>query len=92
MLRFTNKNELATKASYQVTHMLAKRMKPFSDAKLIKKCMKTVVNTLFCNFSNFKEIHDQISSLQFLIIKEIIKNVCDPQIIFKNYIWPILQS
>ncbi|XP_022181893.1 general transcription factor II-I repeat domain-containing protein 2B-like [Myzus persicae] len=64
MLRFTNKNELATKASYEVTHMLAKRMKPFSDAELIKNCMETVVNTLFCNFSNFKEIRDQISNLQ----------------------------
>lgn len=60
ILRFTNKNELATKASYEVTHMLAKRMKPFSDAELIKKCMETVVNTLFCNFSNFKEIRDQL--------------------------------
>lgn len=64
MLRFTNKNELATKASYEVTHMLAKRMKPFSDVELIKKCMETVVNTLFCTFSNFKEIRDQISNLQ----------------------------
>jgi len=44
--------------------MLAKRMKPFSDAELIKKCMETVVSTLFCNFSNFKEIRDQISNLQ----------------------------
>jgi len=26
--------------------------------------METVVNTLFCNFSNFKEIRDQISNLQ----------------------------
>ena len=34
MLRFTNKNELATKASYEVTHMLAKRMKPFDENKL----------------------------------------------------------
>lgn len=64
MLRFTNKNKLATKASHEVTHMLAKRMKPYSNAELLKNCMETVANTLYCNFYNFKEIRDQISNLQ----------------------------
>jgi hypothetical protein len=45
MLRFSNKNELATKVSYEVTHLIAKHMKPFSDAELLKDCIENVVNT-----------------------------------------------
>jgi len=32
-------------------------------AILIKDCIETVVNILFCNFSNFKELREQISNL-----------------------------
>lgn len=44
MLRFTNKNDFAIKAPYKVTRLLAKRMKPFSNAELTKDCTETVVN------------------------------------------------
>jgi len=44
--------------------LLPKRIKPFSDAILTKDCIETVVNTLLCNFSNFKEIREQISNFQ----------------------------
>lgn len=37
MLRFTNKNRLAIKVSHEKTHLLAKRMKPFSDVEFMKK-------------------------------------------------------
>lgn len=34
-----NKNELTTKASYLVTEILARKMKPFSDAETVKECV-----------------------------------------------------
>lgn len=51
MTTAVGQNEAVTKASYQVCYMLAKRMKPFTDAELIKECMLTVSQTLFGKFS-----------------------------------------
>lgn len=47
MMRFTNKNELAIKSSYELAHLLAKSMKPFTDAEIIKNCIGTTVLILF---------------------------------------------
>lgn len=58
------KNELTTKASYQVTEILAQKMKPFSDAEIVKECVVTVCKTLFSQFSNNKQILDEVSKLQ----------------------------
>lgn len=52
MLRFTNKNELATKASYEVTHLLAKRMKSFSDAELIKDLLQSSISKTPVDINN----------------------------------------
>lgn len=56
-------NEAITKASYQVCNMLAKRMKPFTDAELIKECMIVASQTLFQSFSNNKQIMAEIKKL-----------------------------
>lgn len=45
-------------------YLIAKRIKRFSGVEIVNYCIDIVVNTLFCNFSNFKEIRDQISNLQ----------------------------
>uniref|UniRef100_A0A6P7H4I0 Zinc finger BED domain-containing protein 5-like n=1 Tax=Diabrotica virgifera virgifera TaxID=50390 RepID=A0A6P7H4I0_DIAVI len=57
-------NELTTKASYQVTEILAKKMKPFSDTEIVKECVVTVCNTLFSQFANNEQILDEVSKLQ----------------------------
>ena len=59
-----SKNELTTKASYQVAHILASKMKPFTDGEIIKECMTIVCDTLFQNFPNNKQICDEIGKLQ----------------------------
>lgn len=59
-----NKNELTTKASYQVTEILAQKMKPFSDAEIVKECVVTICKTLFSHLSNGKQILDEVSKLQ----------------------------
>lgn len=59
-----NKNELTTKASYQVTELLAQKMKPFSDAEIVKECVVTVCKTLFSHLPNSKQILDEVSKLQ----------------------------
>ena len=38
--------EKATKASYVVSQIIAKRMKPFSDEKHIKECLNAVVEVV----------------------------------------------
>lgn len=49
-----NKNELTTKASYQVIEILSQKMKPFSDAEIVKECVVTVCKTLFSHLPNSK--------------------------------------
>lgn len=63
MTAAVGQNEAITKASYQVCNILAKRMKPFTDAELIKECMITVCQTLFQNFSNSKQIMAEVKKL-----------------------------
>ena len=46
---FTKKiaeNEAATRASFRVAHMLAKKGKPFIDGELIKRCLKEVAKEM----------------------------------------------
>jgi hypothetical protein len=64
LLNAMNKNELTTKASYQVTEILAQKMKPFSDAEIVKECVVTVCKTLFSHLPNSKQILDEVSKLQ----------------------------
>lgn len=52
MLQFANKNEFTTNALYEVTYLLAKHIKTFSDVELIKNC---VVKFGFVTFPNLKK-------------------------------------
>ncbi|XP_045779766.1 general transcription factor II-I repeat domain-containing protein 2-like [Maniola jurtina] len=63
MTTAVGQNDAVTKASYQVCNILAKRMKPFTDAELIKECMLTISQTLFQNFSNGKQIMAEVKKL-----------------------------
>ena len=58
------KNELTTKASYLVTEILAKKMKPFTDAEIVEDCIVAVCNTLFSNLPNSKQIMSEVTKLQ----------------------------
>jgi len=46
LTKSVDKNEAATKASFRIAHLLAKRMKPFSDGELIKTCILSSVEEM----------------------------------------------
>ncbi|CAH1112700.1 unnamed protein product [Psylliodes chrysocephalus] len=70
-----NKNELTTKASYLVTEILARKMKPFSDAEVVKEYVVTVCKTLFSHLPNEKPRSVSTnSSLPVYLRKEVEKN------------------
>jgi len=39
-------SEQATKASYAISQIIAKRAKPFSDAEYVKECLNAVVEVI----------------------------------------------
>jgi len=39
-------SEQATKASYAISQIIAKRTKPFSDAEYVKECLNAVVEVI----------------------------------------------
>ena len=52
---FTKKvseNEKIVQVSYELSELIAKEMKPFSDGEFVKKCLLTAANTLFPDKSN----------------------------------------
>jgi hypothetical protein len=52
-----NINEAATKASFRISHLLAKRGKTFSDGSLIKECINQAVEEIFLErIDTFKNI------------------------------------
>ncbi|XP_078146649.1 uncharacterized protein LOC144537840 [Centroberyx gerrardi] len=54
-------NKAATEASFCVSHLLAKRKKPFTDGELIKEAMAITADTLFEGFKNKHEIAAALS-------------------------------
>lgn len=65
MLQFTNKNELTTNASYEITYLLAKHIKPFSDVELVKSC---VVMFCFVIFPNLMKYVTKFQICSYLIL------------------------
>lgn len=59
-----SENKLITKASYEVAEILARKMKPFTDAEIFKECFLVVCDTLFSKFPNAKQIKSDIQKLQ----------------------------
>jgi hypothetical protein len=48
-----NRNELNTKASYLVTYILARKIKPFTKSDVVKESFASVHHNIF-NVSNLK--------------------------------------
>jgi hypothetical protein len=42
MTKSTNDSEIAVKASYAVSEITAKRLKPDSDGEIVKECLEVV--------------------------------------------------
>lgn len=47
----TKEQEHATKASYTIAHIIAKKNKPFSDGDYIKECMFAIADILCPNIT-----------------------------------------
>lgn len=62
--RHVEKSEKATIASFKISHMLAKKKKPFQDGELLKEAFLTGADCLFEGFSNKREIMSAIQDLQ----------------------------
>jgi hypothetical protein len=42
MTKRTNDSEIAVKASYAVSEIIAKRLKPYADGESVKECLEVV--------------------------------------------------
>jgi len=61
-------SDLAVKASYIVSQILAKKMKPFADGEIIKECLTAVAEI---GFPDKKDIISKISLSRFTIRRKI---------------------
>jgi hypothetical protein len=52
MTKSTNDSEIAVKASYADSAVIAKRLKPYADGKFVKECLE-VVGDIICPEKNF---------------------------------------
>jgi hypothetical protein len=43
----TNDSEIAVKASYAVSEITSKRMKPYSEGKFVKECLEVVGDIIY---------------------------------------------
>lgn len=57
-------SDCATEASLQISWVLAKKQKPYSDGEIVKQCFQESAESLFAEFKNKDEIKKQISNLQ----------------------------
>ena len=57
-------NTAATITSFKVSHVLAKRMKPFEDGEVIKEAITEAADALFDSLSNKTFIKPEIANLQ----------------------------
>lgn len=62
--RHVENSKKATIASFKISHMLAKKKKPFIDGELFKELFLTGADCLFDGFSNKREIVSAIQDLQ----------------------------
>lgn len=51
-----SQDSAVTKASHEICYILGKRMKPFTDAEIVKECFISAANILFDKYSNKKQI------------------------------------
>jgi hypothetical protein len=51
MRKCTNDSKIAVKASYAVSDIIAKRLKPYSDGEFVKECLE-VVGDIICQKKN----------------------------------------
>src|SRR6218665_1897661 len=62
--RMLGSSDCATEASVNISWVLAKKQKPYSDGETIKLCFQESADSLFAEFKNKDEIKKQISNLQ----------------------------
>jgi hypothetical protein len=59
-----NRNELISKASYQVAKILVWNVKLFCDAKTFKDCVLAVCSIQFSDYQNNKQFVEEVRSIQ----------------------------
>lgn len=57
-------SDCATEASLQISWVLAKKQKPYSDGETVKLCFQESADALFAEFKNKDDIKKQIANLQ----------------------------
>lgn len=62
--KFVKTNNNVTEASFKISHLIAKRSKPFSDGEYIKTIMLQAAPGLFQDFNNKEQIIQRIKELQ----------------------------
>lgn len=60
MFAALSQDSAVTKASYEISYILGKHMKPFTDAEIVKECFISAANILFDKYSNKKQIVSDI--------------------------------
>lgn len=64
MFAALSQDSAVTKASYEISYILGKHMKPFTDAEIVKECFISAANILFDKYSNKKQIVSDIKKIQ----------------------------
>lgn len=59
-----SQDSAVTRASFEVSYMIAKSMKPFTESEMIKECFLVAAEALFEKFNNKAAIISQIKSMQ----------------------------
>jgi hypothetical protein len=63
MIKSTNDSEIAVKASYAISKIIAKWLKPYSSGEFVKECLEVVGNIIYPEKNNFKYLSVAIWSL-----------------------------
>jgi ADP-ribosylglycohydrolase len=67
MTKSTNDSEIAVKASYAVSEIIARRLKPYDDGEFVKACLE-VVGDILCQK---KTLISSISLSRFIVSRKI---------------------
>lgn len=63
-VRQISQSRKATSASFQIVHLLAKKLKPFVEGEIIKEAILLTAETIFDDYKNKNEIITAINSIQ----------------------------
>lgn len=62
--KYLNRSQIVSKVSFQITHMIIKHQKPFSEAPFVKDCITVAMNEILVHHKDKKNIMQDIQNLQ----------------------------